>query len=153
MGDTTENILISQNTLPSDKGINDMILTIRGVQVLLDSDVARLYGYEVKRINEVAARNRNRFPEHFRFRLNQDEAEQILRSQFATSRLEQDMRSQFATASKRNNRYLPYAYTEQGIGMLSGFMFLALHLKILETNALAYSKLKTVRTSVFVFNQ
>ena len=51
----------------------DLIITVRGVQVLLDSDVAMLYGYEVKRINEAANRNRQRFPERFRFQLTSDE--------------------------------------------------------------------------------
>jgi len=54
--------------------IKDLIFAVRGVQVLLDSDVAMLYGYETKRINEVAARNKERFPESFRFQLTNNEA-------------------------------------------------------------------------------
>jgi hypothetical protein len=114
--------------------IKSLILTIRGKQVLLDEDVARLYGYETKRVNETANRNRKRFPAQFRFRLTQNEVEEILRSQIVTSSADEDdhsgmrsqiatasnLRSQIATAYKRNERYLPYAFTEQGIGMLSG---------------------------------
>jgi len=103
--------------------IKDLILTIRGKQVLLDNDVARLYGYEVKRINETAARNKKRFPEHFRFQLTHSEAQEVLRLQPAITNSDKaHMRSQIATASKRNVRYRPYAYTEQGIGMLAGLL-------------------------------
>jgi len=92
--------------------IKAIILTIREKQVLLDSDVAHLYGYEVKRINETAARNFKRFPEHFRFQLTQAEVEEVLRSQFATLKPGQG----------EHRKYRPYAYTEQGIGMLSGLL-------------------------------
>lgn len=90
--------------------IKSQIYTIRGEQVLLDSDVANLYHYKTKRVNETVRRNIERFPERFCFQLTENELEQ--------------MRSQFATASKtfdkyRNNRYLPYVFTEQGIAMLA----------------------------------
>ena len=65
------------------ENIKDLIYTIRGKQVMLDSDVAMLYNYETKRINETVRRNKERFPENFCFQLNNDEVE-ILRSQFAT---------------------------------------------------------------------
>ena len=64
--------------------IKDMIFTIRGIQVMLDSDVARLYGYETKAINLAANRNADRFPPEFRFRLTYEEREQALRFQFET---------------------------------------------------------------------
>ncbi|MCL2807180.1 MAG: ORF6N domain-containing protein [Coriobacteriia bacterium] len=66
--------------------IKDMILTVRGVQVLLDSDVAMLYGYETKYINRAASRNSERFPPEFRFQLTADEVDAILRSQSVTSK-------------------------------------------------------------------
>jgi hypothetical protein len=109
--------------------IKALILAIRGRQVLLDSDVARLYGYEVKRINETARRNIQRFPEHFRFQLTQDELDEVLRSQIAIANGNKTdsaiLRSQIATLKTgqgQHRKYLPYVYTEQGIGMLSGLL-------------------------------
>lgn len=93
--------------------IKNLIYTIRGKQVMLDSDVAMLYHYETKRINEAVNRNKARFPENFCFQLTEQELE-TLRLQFATSNEQENnwlkivlesenenMRSQFATASKR----------------------------------------------------
>ena len=94
--------------------IENLIYTIRGKQVMLDSDVARMYNYKTKRINETVSRNKERFPEEFCFQLTQEEKE--------------GMWSQIATASKiendkfRNKKYLPYVFTEQGIAMLSGLL-------------------------------
>jgi len=121
--------------------IKSIILTVRGKQVLLDSDVAMLYGYETKNINLAARRNKERFPESFRFKLTQEEFEYIhslrsqntilkgddsLRSQNATSKQGVDnLRLQKATSSFKQyggRRYLPYVYTEQGIAMLAGML-------------------------------
>jgi len=104
--------------------IKSLILNIRGVQVLLDSDVAMLYGYETKNINKAASRNNERFPEDFRFRLNKEECEFIesTRRKAGTISSAGSMRFQNGTASKRNVRYSPYVYTEQGIAMLSGLL-------------------------------
>lgn len=91
--------------------VENMIYEIRGVQVMLSSDVAKLYQVETKRVNEVIKRNINRFPESFCFRL--------------TEREFYNLRSQFATSSENNYggvRYLPYVLTEQGIMMLSGLL-------------------------------
>ena len=93
--------------------IKNLIYTIRGKQVMLDSDVAMLYHYPTKRINEAVRRNIERFPENFCFKLTKIEAE-TLRSQFATSRLEKE--------NYGGRRYLPYVFTEQGIAMLSGLL-------------------------------
>lgn len=108
--------------------IKNLIYTIRGKQVMLDSDVARLYHYETKKINQAVKRNIERFPENFCFQLTEDEIEN-LRLQFATASEKIDnMWSQSVTASKvldnkfRNKKYLPYAFTEQGIAMLSGLL-------------------------------
>jgi hypothetical protein len=106
------------------KNIKNLIYTIRDKQVILDSDVARLYDYDTKRINETVRRNKERFPESFCFRLTEEDY-QILKSQIADScKLYNSLRSQIATASniKRNNRYLPYVFTEQRIAMLSGLL-------------------------------
>ena len=67
-------IIISQTS-----DIRSLILTVRDTQVLLDSDVAMLYGYETKSINLAATRNKDRFPENFRFRLTKEEYESVMR--------------------------------------------------------------------------
>lgn len=110
------------------ENIRNLIYTIRGKQVMLDSDVARLYHYPTKRINEAVRRNQERFPENFCFQLSENEVESMW-SQFATaSEKIENMWSQSVTTSKtldnkfRNKKYLPYAFTEQGIAMLSGLL-------------------------------
>ena len=94
------------------ENIKNLIYTIREKQVMLDSDVAILYHYETKRINETVRRNKERFPINFCFQLTEDETEN-LRSQFATSSLEKNY---------GGRRTLPYVFTEQGIAMLSGLL-------------------------------
>ena len=102
--------------LKEDLSIEDMIYEIRGKQVMFNSDVARLYNVETKRINEVIKRNINRFPEEFCFQITIEELEKL------------SSRSQFATLNKSNNyrgyniKYLPYVLTEQGIMMISGLL-------------------------------
>lgn len=95
------------------ENIRNLIYTIRGKQVMLDSDVARLYHYETKKINQTVKRNIERFPEKFCFQLSESEMEN-LRSQFVTSSLENE--------NYGGRRYLPYVFTEQGIAMLSGLL-------------------------------
>lgn len=108
-----ENKLVIQNEIVSED-IKNLIYTIRGKQVMLDSDVAMLYHYETKKINQTVKRNIKRFPEKFCFKLTEKELE--------------DMWSQFVTTSKlednkyRSKKYLPYVFTEQGIAMLSGLL-------------------------------
>jgi len=93
--------------------VEDVILTIRGHKVILDRDLAMLYGVEVKRLNEQVKRNRDRFPDDFAFRLTPQEVTN-LKSQFATSSFP-GMRPQIATASAHGGRRkLPYAFTEHG---------------------------------------
>ena len=108
-----ENNLIIQNEL-SNEDIKKLIYTIRGKQVMLDSDVAMLYHYETKNINKAVKRNLDRFPEDFCFQLTEMEF--------------QNLRFQFGTLNKKVNngdvtrKYLPYVFTEQGISMLSGVL-------------------------------
>ena len=90
----------------------DVIRRVRGHAVILDSDLAALYGVPVKRLNEQVRRNKERFPDNFMFQLTGPEWDS-LRSQFATASTGH-IRSQFATASKRNIRYRPYAFSEHG---------------------------------------
>lgn len=111
--------------------IERRIYLIRGQKVMLDFDLAELYGVTTSRLNEHVTRNRKRFPDDFMFRLTREEAES-LRSQFATSNAEtQDLlgkneilRSQFAISSLEHGgrRYLPRAFTEQGVAMLSSVL-------------------------------
>ncbi|PVX47527.1 ORF6N domain-containing protein [Flavobacterium sp. 103] len=92
--------------------IENRIYTIRGQQVMLDSDLARIYQVETKVFNQTVKRNTDRFPESFCFQLTQDEFDAInLRSQFVTSSLNYGGR-----------RYLPYVFSEQGIAMLSAVL-------------------------------
>ena len=106
--------------LESDIQIENMIYEIRGKQVMLASDVARLYNSETKIINQVVKRNINRFPENFCFQLTMIEY-LILRSQFVTSS-QNDILDNQNLYVHGGNRYLPYVFTEHGIMMLSGLL-------------------------------
>ena len=86
--------------------LKSKIYTIRGVQVMLDSDLAEIYGYTTKAFNQQIKNNIERFDDDFMFKLTQEESNLILRSNFLT--LEQG----------KYSKYLPYAFTEQGIYML-----------------------------------
>ena len=88
--------------------IENRIFTIRGLKVMIDKDLAELYGVETKRLNEAVKRNIKRFPEDFMFQLSKDEWE-ILKSQFATS-------------SWGGIRKLPYVFTEHGVTMLASIL-------------------------------
>ena len=98
----------------TEERIESLIHYVRGQQVMIDSDLAMLYNVETKRLNESVKRNAKRFPENFCFQLTEDEYAD-LRSQFATSNTEN-------TSTKGGRRYLPYAFTEQGIAMLSAVL-------------------------------
>ena len=107
--------LAIQNTI-SNEEIKNLIYTIRGKQVMLDSDVAMLYHYETKNINKAVKRNIERFPEEFCFQVT-DEEVKILRFQFGTSN-----DNTISKESRGGRRYLPYVFTEQGIAMLAGVL-------------------------------
>jgi len=106
--------------------IDGMIRTIRGVRVMLDRDLAKIYGVPTKAFNQAVKRNRQRFPEDFMFRLTQEEAKalQASRSQTVTSSQRKDLlRSQFVTSNQRGGpRYLPYAFTEYGALMAANIL-------------------------------
>jgi hypothetical protein len=108
---------------PTPLLIEDKILVIRGQKVMLDSDLAKIYGIPTKRFNEQVKRNLERFPEDFMFQLTFEELTN-LRSQFVTSSGVESNWSQFATSSSkhRGKSYLPYAFTEHGIAMLSSVL-------------------------------
>jgi hypothetical protein len=99
--------------------IENKIFIIRNKKVMLDSDLALLYEVETKRLNEQIKRNLERFPEDFMFQLTKEEWK-ILRSQFAT--LDPNLKSQFATSSWGGIRKSPYAFTENGVAMLSSVL-------------------------------
>jgi phage regulator Rha-like protein len=105
--------------------IQNKILIIRNQQVMIDRDLAEMYGVETKRLNEQVKRNIERFPERFCFQLNDVEFENW-KSQFATSNSEEssdkNLKSQIATSSWGGTRKLPYAFTEQGCAMLSAVL-------------------------------
>ena len=91
--------------------VEGLIHVIRGQKVMLDADLATLYGVTTKRLNEAVKRNPDRFPESFMFRVSGDEHE-ALRSQFATLK----------TARGQHRKYLPFAFTEHGVVMLSAVL-------------------------------
>ena len=101
--------------------IKDLIYTVRGVKVMLDSDLAQLYDYTTKAFNQQVKNNIEKFDSDFRFQLTKEEYHEILRSKNLTLELENDfLRSNFLTSKdKRGGRqYLPFVFTEQGIYML-----------------------------------
>jgi phage regulator Rha-like protein len=91
-----------------EESIRDKIYSVRGYQVMLDRDLAELYGVETKRLNEAVKRNKERFPERYCLKLTEEEVE--------------NLRSQFATSSWGGRRYQYYAFTEQGVSMLSAVL-------------------------------
>ncbi len=133
---------MSQTNLIPTERIERRILLLRGQKVMLDFQLAELYEVETKALNQAVKRNIERFPEDFMFQLKEEEMLQVSRSQIVTlndgirsqfvtgsspkhritGKSGQDMRSQIVTASKRNVRFLPYAFTEQGVAMLSSVL-------------------------------
>jgi hypothetical protein len=90
------------------ENIVNKIYVFRGVKVMLDSDLAELYGVETKVLNQAVKRNLNRFPLDFMFQLDKDEFDSL--------------RSQIVTSKRGGQRYLPYVFTEHGILMLSSVL-------------------------------
>jgi hypothetical protein len=105
--------------VPVDR-IERAILLLRGQKVLLDEDLAELYEVETKRLNEAVKRNIERFPADFMFQLTPEEFEN-LRSQFATSRC-YDLSEKSHALPWGGRRNPPYAFTEQGVAMLSSVL-------------------------------
>lgn len=115
---------IKEDEAVATKRIEPLIITVRNMKVIIDRDLANIYGVETRRLNEQVKRNPDRFPEDFVFQLTKKEAEFWLRS-----------RSQIATLKRGGNiKYLPYAFTEHGA--------------IMTANVLNSSK--AVKMSVFV---
>ncbi len=131
--------------LPETIDIQPMIRVIRGQQVMLDNDLATLYSVETRRLNEQVKRNIERFPDDFMFQLTKEELDNLM--------------SQNATSSWGGTRKLPYAFTEQGIAMLSSVLksktavevnirimraFIAMR-RFIATNAQLFQRLETIK--------
>ena len=104
--------------------IRSRIFTIRGIQVMLDRDLAELYGVATKALNQAVKRNIERFPERYMFQLNKDDVANM-RSQIVTLNSDNPgsiLRSQIVTSRWGGTRYLPYAFTEHGIIMLASVL-------------------------------
>jgi len=97
-----------KTSLATVQRIEEMIFLIRGQRIMLDFDLAEIYGVQLKRLNEQVRRNVERFPNDFAFKLTSQEFINI--------------RSQFATASRRNIRYSPWVFTEHGALMLASVL-------------------------------
>lgn len=112
----------------TDISIETLIYQIRGQKVMLDKDLAKLYGVETKVLNQAVKRNINRFPEDFMFQLTHEEC---LRSQIVTLNMKQG----------HHLKYLPYAFTEQGVAMLSS---------VLKSDVAIEISIRIMRTFVFI---
>jgi len=99
---------MTKNEITKLKTIQRKIFTVRGLQVMVDSDLASLYQVETKVFNQAVKRNNERFPKKFRFQLREEEFE--------------NLRSQNVTSSWGGRRYVPYVFTEQGVAMLSAVL-------------------------------
>ena len=135
--DAPENQDIGKDIMITDAFVGDevqrRIYTIRGVQVMLDRDLAYFYGIETRVLNQAVKRNPNRFPKDFMFQLTQEEID-TSRSQNVTLniRFESDSYDDFLRLRSQNvildkgrgkySKYLPYAFTEEGVGQLSGVL-------------------------------
>ena len=121
-------------SLAVQKTIENKILLLRGLKVMLDRDIAELYGVKPIRLREQVKRNRKRFPEDFMFQLTTEEADILV--------------SQNAIPSKKHlGGYLPYAFTEQGVAMLSTVLnserAIMVNIKIMRT----FTKLRGILTT------
>ncbi|WP_165046344.1 ORF6N domain-containing protein [Adlercreutzia sp. ZJ138] len=112
-GEAEEDISVA--IVPANEPIiRDLIYTVRGTQVMLDSDLARLYQVETGALNRAAKRNEDRFPEDFRFRLTREELDQL--------RCQIGILAGQDHETKIGRTYMPFVYTEQGVAMLSGVL-------------------------------
>ena len=127
-GQKTKEIVTRQSGIDVCTKIKERIFTVRGKQVMIDKDLALLYGVETKRLNEQVKRNIERFPEDFMFQLTMEEYQLLIHP---------DLKSQIATSSWGGTRKQPYAFTENGIAMLSSVLrsetAIAVNIKIMRT--------------------
>ena len=121
------------NELVEYNEITNKIFMIRGKKVIFDSDLAMLYGVETRVLKQAVKRNIKRFPEDFMFILTNEEIK--------------NLRSQFVTSSHGGTRYLPYAFTEQGVAMLSCVLKSEKAIKINIQIMRAFTRLREIITS------
>lgn len=120
--------MVDKNGIIPINNIRNRIFTVRDIQVMIDSDLAKMYNVETKNLNRAVSRNKERFPDKFRFQLTQiefDEYEKSLRFQFGTSKKDDSLRFQNGTLENKrgkHRKYLPFVFTEQGISMLSAVL-------------------------------
>ncbi len=119
--------MATASMVPAER-IEQAIFLIRGHKVMLDADLAALYGVETKSLNLAVKRNLNRFPEDFMFRLTREEFAD-LRFHVGTSKTTPEsgdsnlrLQNETSSAGRGGRRYPPYAFTEQGVAMLSGVL-------------------------------
>lgn len=125
--------MVTEKSLVPVERIEGAILLIRGEKIMLDADLAALYGVETRVLVQAVKRNAERFPPDFMFQLTKEEVD-LLRSQFVISKSESPLnqgesgilRSQFVISKisdpRGGRRYSPYAFTEQGVAMLSSVL-------------------------------
>ncbi|MBN1774720.1 MAG: ORF6N domain-containing protein, partial [Deltaproteobacteria bacterium] len=106
---------MSEPSLVPMERIERVILVVRGQKVILDAQLAALYGVQTKALNRAVKRNRERFPADFMFQLTDEEAG-LLRCQNGT------LEDACPSGRGRHRKYLPYAFTEQGVAMLSSVL-------------------------------
>jgi hypothetical protein len=105
------------------ESVAQLVFFVRGEKVMLDVDLAKLYGVTTKALNQAVKRNSKWFPSDFMFQLTKAEHENIRSKIVTTSQRRNLLRSQFVTSNPRGGtRYFPYAFTEQGVAMLSSVL-------------------------------
>jgi hypothetical protein len=102
--------------------VENLIYLIRGQKVMLDSDLAALYGVEARTLNQAVKRNIERFPEDFMFRLSQSETKLVMRSEIVITPPANSSQTVMSSRKHRGLAYRPYVFTEQGIAMLSSVL-------------------------------
>jgi hypothetical protein len=120
----SQNVTFKEDVMKIIKTIQNRIYEIRGERILLDRDLAFLYEVDVKVLNQAVKRNSKRFPKDFMFQITKEEFEE-LRFQIETSESGNSLRSQIVTLKTgrgQHTKYLPYAFTEEGVAMLSGVL-------------------------------
>jgi len=170
---------MAQNNEIVSVNIQSMIFTLRGVQVMVDSDLAQIYEVETRVFNQAVKRNIDRFPEEFRFQLTSEENQELvtnrdrfsLKSRFGASHDDEDsLRSQIVTLKKgggrgQHRKYLPFVFTEQGVSMLSAVLRSDTAIKVsiqiinafvemrrfIQQNAKVFERLESVERRQLVF--
>ena len=168
-------VILKELHSKSQMHIENRIFTIRGIQVMLDGDLAEMYQVETRMLNQAVKRNIERFPEEYRFQLTEKETEEILAvcdrfGHLGVQNTDSISRSQIATLNNKqgkNIKYLPYAFSEQGVAMLSAVLrsetavnvsikiinaFVQLR-KIVQNNQLVYSRLDKVEQKLLETDQ